>query len=85
MELMMPNISTLEENETTGKFVQRFKAQLEYERVILAINDQPLSLHVAAGGEKRDDLPGVPNVWAFVFDTGLRFSLWAPPRLAPHS
>lgn len=71
--------------ETTGKFVQRFKAQLEYERIILAINDQPLSLHLAAGGEKRDDLPGVPNVWAFVFDTGLRFSLWAPPRLAPHS
>jgi hypothetical protein len=70
--------------ETTGKFVQRFKAQLQYERIILAINDQPLSLDLAAGGEKRDDLPGVPNVWAFVFDAGLRFSLWAPPRL-PHS
>lgn len=70
--------------ETTGKFVQRFKAQLQYERIILAINDQPLSLNLAAGGEKRDDLPGVPDVWAFVFDAGLRFSLWAPPRL-PHS
>jgi hypothetical protein len=65
---------------TTGKFVQRFKANLQYEQILLAINDQPLSLRLAAGGEKRDDLPGVPDVWAFVFDAGLRFSLWAPPR-----
>lgn len=65
---------------TTPKLVQRFKANLQYERIILAINDQPLSWKLAAGGEKRDDLPGVPDKWAFVFETGLRFSLWAPPR-----
>ena len=65
---------------TTGQYVQRFKANLQYEQILLAINDQPLSLKLSAGGEKRNDLPGVPDVWAFVFDAGLRFSLWAPPR-----
>ena len=65
---------------TTGQYVQRFKANLQYEQIILAINDQPLSLTAAAGGQKRNDLPGVPDTWAFVFDLGLRFSLWAPPR-----
>ena len=60
--------------------MQRFKANLQYEQIILAINDQPLSLTLAGGGQKRNDLPGVPDTWAFVFDVGLRFSLWAPPR-----
>ena len=32
------------------------------------------------GAQRRDDLPTVPDEWAFVADTGLRFSLWAPPR-----
>lgn len=65
---------------TTGKLVQRFRARLQYEAIVLAINDQPLSVKLAAGGEKRDDIPGVPDQWAFVVDAGLRFSLWAPPR-----
>ena len=65
---------------TTPKLAQRFKANLQYEAIILAINDQPLTLKLAAGGEKRDDLPGVPDKWTFIFDAGLRFSLWAPPR-----
>ncbi|MCX5742363.1 MAG: hypothetical protein NT062_07690 [Proteobacteria bacterium] len=64
----------------TGKLAQRLKAKLQYEAIVLAINDQPLSLKIAAGGEKRDDIPGVPNKWAFVLDARLRFSLWAPPR-----
>ncbi|MFT3694745.1 MAG: hypothetical protein QM831_16470 [Kofleriaceae bacterium] len=66
--------------ETTGQYVQRFKANLQYEGILLAINDQPLTFHLAAGGQKRNDLPGVPDVWAFTLDAGLRFSLWAPPR-----
>lgn len=65
----------------TGKLAQRFKARLQYEAIVLAINDQPLSLKLAMGGEKRDDIPGLPNQWAFVMDAGLRFSLWAPPRI----
>jgi hypothetical protein len=66
--------------DTSSKFSQRFRARVQYEAIVLAINDQPLTLKLAASGEKRDDIPGVPNQWAFVMDAGLRFSLWAPPR-----
>ncbi|HEY5928577.1 MAG TPA: hypothetical protein VIV11_43115, partial [Kofleriaceae bacterium] len=62
------------------KLAQRIRARVQYEAIVLAINDQPLTLKLAAGGEKRDDIMGVPNRWAFVMDAGLRFSLWAPPR-----
>jgi hypothetical protein len=61
-------------------FSERYRANLQYEGIILAINDQPLTLKLAAGGEKRNDLPGIPEQWAFVIDAGLRFNLWAPPR-----
>jgi hypothetical protein len=66
--------------ERTGKLAQRMRATLLYEAIVLAINDQPLTLKLAAGGEKRDDIPGIPDQWAFVMDAGLRFSLWAPPK-----
>lgn len=66
--------------EYSRKLAQRFRTRLQYEAIILAINDQPLTLKLAAGGEKRDDVPGIPYQWAFVMDAGLRFSLWAPPR-----
>jgi hypothetical protein len=59
---------------------ERTRARLHYEMIFLAINDQPLSLRLAAGAERRDDLPGVPADWAFSAHAGLRFSLWAPPR-----
>ena len=65
---------------TQSQWSQRMRAHVQYEAIVLAINDQPLTLKIAAGGEKRDDLPGVPDQWAFVIDAGLRFSLWAPPR-----
>jgi hypothetical protein len=62
------------------KLAQRMHAKVSYEAIVLAINDQPLTLSIAAGGEKRNDIMGVPDRWAFVMDAGLRFSLWAPPR-----
>jgi len=58
----------------------RMRARLRYETVLLAINDQPLSLRFDAGSEKRNDIPGIPYDWALVANAGLRFSLWAPPR-----
>jgi hypothetical protein len=64
----------------TDTLVQRMRARVQYEAIVLAINDQPLTLALAAGGEKRNDVPGLPDQWAFVIDAGLRFSLWAPPR-----
>ncbi len=66
--------------EYTGKVAHRTKARVQYEAVLVAINDQPVTLKLAAGGEKRDDIPGIPSQWAFVMDAGVRFSLWAPPR-----
>ncbi|HLL23289.1 MAG TPA: hypothetical protein VK427_14225 [Kofleriaceae bacterium] len=65
---------------TKSKFANRMRARVQYEAIVLAINDQPLTFKLAASGEKRDDIPGVPKQWAFVLDAGLRFSLWAPPR-----
>ncbi|NVB78112.1 MAG: hypothetical protein HOV81_06930 [Kofleriaceae bacterium] len=62
------------------KLALRTKAKLQYEAIVLAINDQPLTFALGAGGEKRNDIMGVPDRWAFVMDAGLRFSLWAPPR-----
>jgi hypothetical protein len=62
------------------RLAQRSRARLSYEAIVLAINDQPLTFQLAAGGEKRNDIMGVPDRWAFVMDAGLRFSLWAPPR-----
>jgi hypothetical protein len=61
-------------------FATRMRARLQYEAIILAINDQPVTFKLAVGGEKRNDIFGVPDQWAFVADAGLRFSLWAPPR-----
>jgi hypothetical protein len=59
---------------------ERTRARLHYELIVLAINDQPLSLRLSAGAERRDDIPGLPDRWALTANAGLRFSLWAPPR-----
>jgi hypothetical protein len=66
-----------------GRAAHRARGKLLYEAIVLAINDQPLTFKLAAGGERRNDIPGVPDEWAFVLDAGLRFSLWAPPRPRP--
>jgi hypothetical protein len=63
-----------------SRWTNRMRARVQYEAIVLAINDQPITLKLAASGEKRDDIPGVPKQWAFVLDAGLRFNLWAPPR-----
>jgi hypothetical protein len=59
---------------------ERTRARLHYEMIILAINDQPLSLRLSAGAERRNDFPGIDDRWALTAQAGLRFSLWAPPR-----
>ena len=68
------------EDARIGASAQRMKASLEYEMIVLAINDQPLSLHFDVGAEKRDDSPLIANRWAARANAGLRFSLWAPAR-----
>ncbi len=59
---------------------KRTRARLHYELIVLALNDQPLSLRLSAGAERRDDISGLADRWAFTANAGLRFSLWAPPR-----
>lgn len=64
-----------------AKTINRFKAQLAYEYVLIAINDQPLSLRLAANGVARDDLLTSARNVEIGGSAGLRFSFWAPPRL----
>jgi hypothetical protein len=62
------------------QWLSRLRAEVAYEMIILAINDQPLTLRLDVASEKRDDIPGLADRWALVAGAGLRFSLWAPPR-----
>jgi hypothetical protein len=63
------------------RMVNRVTAQLAYEGVFLAINDQPLSLRLAALGSARDDAPASTRGLEVGATAGLRFSFWAPPRV----
>ncbi|MBT9556907.1 MAG: hypothetical protein IV100_12805 [Myxococcales bacterium] len=58
----------------------RYVNEVAYEVIMLAINDQPLSLRVAVNGGYRDDLEGLPAGWDVGASVGLRMSFWAPPR-----
>jgi hypothetical protein len=61
----------------------RASAGAGYEVILLAINDQPLTLRVAGRGGYRNDLPGIkPGVDA-EGNAGLRINLWAPPPPEP--
>ena len=66
--------------DRTRRHARRLQAEVGYEAILLAINDQPLSVRVACGASRRDDIPSLPERWAFTAHAGLRFSLWAPPR-----
>lgn len=59
-------------SRTTGK--------VEYELILLAINDQPISAVLDARAQKRNDVPGLDTGWLFQGTASLRFNLWAPPR-----
>ncbi|MFY1829756.1 hypothetical protein ACN47A_27820 [Myxococcus fulvus] len=59
---------------------ERLKVSAGYELILIAINDQPLSLVVDARGMWRNDIPYLPQRWEWSASAGLRFSLWAPAR-----
>lgn len=59
---------------------ERLKLSAGYELILLAINDQPLSLVADARGSWRNDIPNLPPRWEWSASAGLRFSLWAPAR-----
>lgn len=59
---------------------ERLRLSAGYELILLAINDQPLSLVADARGTWRDDIALLPERWEWSASAGLRFSLWAPAR-----
>ncbi|NTX33523.1 hypothetical protein HUA78_03650 [Myxococcus sp. CA033] len=59
---------------------ERLRLSAGYELILLAINDQPLSLVADARGVWRNDIAFLPERWEWSASAGLRFSLWAPAR-----
>lgn len=72
---------TFVESTYSGESIHRVRASMAYEAIVLAVNDQPVSLRVAAIGSSRQD----PATGAQSFEAtalaGLRVSFWAPPRI----
>lgn len=66
--------ATLPENRS------RLTVKGEYEVILFALNNQPISLALEAKAVKRDDVPDYPTGWLVQAGAQLRFSLWAPPR-----
>jgi hypothetical protein len=58
----------------------RLTGKAEYELILLAVNDQPLSAVLDVRGWKRNDVPGFSTDWAVQGTASVRFNLWAPPR-----
>jgi hypothetical protein len=59
---------------------QRAHLGLGYERIVIAFNDQPVTLRVAAEADYRSDIPAQAAGWDFKGLIGLRFNFWAPAR-----
>ncbi len=58
----------------------RLTGKAEYEVILLAVNDQPISAVLDVRGWKRNDVPGLSQDWQLQGTASLRFNLWAPPR-----
>lgn len=59
---------------------RRLTLKGEYEAVLLAVNDQPVSLVLDVRGQSRDDVPALPTGWRVQGTASLRVNLWAPAR-----
>lgn len=64
-----------------GQTATRAGVEAAYEWILLAINDQPLSLRLQAACGFRDDLPEDSQRWEASALAGLRFSFWVPAKL----
>lgn len=58
----------------------RHTAKAEYEVIVAAVNDQPISLVADARAQRRNDVPGLSTGWHAQGTLAVRFNLWAPPR-----
>jgi hypothetical protein len=72
---------TLLGGEHVGESSNRVNAIVAYEGVLIAVNDQPFSVRLAATGSTRDDPSVSARSFELGFSAGLRFSFWAPPRV----
>ena len=72
---------TLLGGEHVGESTNRVNATFAYEGVLIAVNDQPFSVRLAATGSTRDDPAASARSFELGFSAGLRFSFWAPPRV----
>jgi hypothetical protein len=58
----------------------RLTGKAEYELILAAVNDQPLSAVLDVRAQQRDDVPGLSTGWLVQGTASLRFNLWAPAR-----
>jgi hypothetical protein len=72
---------TLLAGDLKGKSVNRLGAEVAYEGIFLAINDQPISARLTAAGNTRNDFDDDVRNVELRFTAGLRVSFWAPPRV----
>lgn len=63
----------------------RYTAKAEYEVILLAVNDQPLTGVLDLRAQQRNDVPGLGTDWSFQGTASVRFNLWAPPRRSASS
>lgn len=73
-----PPLIWLDDEHALPSFRVRFLNEAAYELVVVAINDQPLSLRIAASGGYRSDLDGEASGWELGGAAGLRVNFWAP-------
>lgn len=72
---------TVLQGDARGATINRLDASIAYEGIFVAINDQPLSVRLAAAGSTRNDLAEDIRSVELRFSAGLRLSFWAPPRV----
>lgn len=67
--------------DLAGRPFMRLAGSFAYEGVLVAINDQPISVRLAATGGAREDPVTQSRSVELGATAGLRFSFWAPPRV----
>jgi hypothetical protein len=67
------------EGKGAGEAQNRIRTSLAYEGVFLAVDDQPISLRLAASGRAEPDAPEGARDLEVRLLAGLRVSFWAPP------
>ena len=72
---------TIVSGELLGETVNRLAGSLAYEGVLVAINDQPISVRLSAEGRTQNDFVRDVRAVELRFLAGLRMSFGAPPRI----